>query len=71
VIELFVWDYVSNLGGSLAPHPKHHVLAKDLRTYRDNHAVGVFLEGESLGATDFIALNCEDSPERDEGIGRC
>jgi hypothetical protein len=54
--KLFVWDYVSNLGGSLAPHPKHHVLAKDLRTYRDNHAVGVFLEGESLGATDFIAL---------------
>jgi hypothetical protein len=47
------------------------VLAKDLLTYRDNHAVGVFLEGESLGATDFIALNCEDSPERDEGIGRC
>jgi hypothetical protein len=54
--KLFVWDYVSNLGGSLAPHPKHHVFAKDLRTYRDNHAVGVFLEGESLGATDFIGL---------------
>lgn len=54
--KLFVWDYVSNLGGSLTPHPKHQVFAKDLRTYRDNHAVGVFLEGESLGATDFIGL---------------
>ena len=72
--KLFVWDYVSNLGGSLAPHPKHHVLAKDLRTYRDNHAVGVFLEGESLGATDFIALKnylmarLLWDPSRDEGM---
>jgi hypothetical protein len=71
--KLFVWDYVSNLGGSLAPHPKHHVLAKDLRTYRDNHAVGVFLEGESLGATDFIGLKnylmarLLWDPSRDEG----
>jgi hypothetical protein len=54
--KLFVWDYVSNLGGPLAPHPKHHVLAKDLRTFLKHHAAGVFLEGESLGATDFIAL---------------
>ena len=54
--KLFVWDYVSNLGGSLTPHPKHQVFAKDFRTYRDNHAAGVFLEGESIGATDFIGL---------------
>jgi hypothetical protein len=71
--KLFVWDYVSNLGGSLAPHPKHQVFAKDLRTYRDNHAVGVFLEGESLGATDFIGLKTYLmarllwDPSRDEG----
>ena len=71
--KLFVWDYVSNLSGPLAPHPKHHVLATDLRTYRDNHAVGVFLEGESIGATDFIALKTYLmsrllwDPSRDEG----
>lgn len=54
--KLFVWDYVSNVPGPLAPHPKHHLFAKDLRTYLDHHAAGVFLEGESIGATDFIGL---------------
>jgi hypothetical protein len=54
--KLFIWDYVSNLAGPLAPHPKHHLFAKDLRTYLDHHAAGVFLEGESIGATDFIGL---------------
>ncbi len=52
--KLSIWDYVSNVYGPLTPHPKHQVFAKDFRTYRDNHAVGVFLEGESIGATDFI-----------------
>ena len=54
--KLFIWDYVSNVTGPLTPHPKHQVLGKDLRTYLDHHAVGVFLEGESIGATDFIGL---------------
>ncbi|MFN6043904.1 MAG: DUF4838 domain-containing protein, partial [Verrucomicrobiota bacterium] len=54
--KLFVWDYVSNVSGPLTPHPKHQVFAKDLRTYLDHHAAGVFLEGESIGATDFIGL---------------
>ncbi|MFN6017041.1 MAG: DUF4838 domain-containing protein [Verrucomicrobiota bacterium] len=54
--KLFVWDYVSNVSGPLTPHPKHQVFAKDFRTYLDHHAAGVFLEGESIGATDFIGL---------------
>jgi hypothetical protein len=54
--KLFVWDYVSNVPGPLTPHPKHQVFAKDFRTYLNHHAAGVFLEGESIGASDFIGL---------------
>ncbi len=54
--QLYIWDYASNLRGPLTLHPKHHVFAKDFRTYLENHAVGVFCEAETFGVTDFVAL---------------
>ena len=54
--KLLIWDYTMNLTGPLTPHPNWPVFGPDFRTYRDNHAVGVFCEGESVGFTDFVAM---------------
>ncbi len=54
--KLLIWDYTMNLTGPLTPHPNWPVYGPDFRTYRDNHGVGVFAEGESVGFTDFVAM---------------
>ena len=54
--KLLIWDYKMNMSGPLAPHPNWPVFGPDFRTYRDNRAVGVFCESESVGITDFVAL---------------
>jgi len=70
--KLLIWDYSVNMTGPMAPHPGWQAYGPDFRTYRDNHAVGVFCESTSLGITDFIALKVYLmsklmwNPDRDE-----
>jgi hypothetical protein len=45
-----------NLSGPMAPHPNWQVFGPDLRTYRDHNAIGVFMEGESVGVTHLVEL---------------
>lgn len=43
--KLFVWDYVADFHQYAAPWPNFQVLAPNIRTFRDNHVVGVLEEG--------------------------
>ena len=54
--RLFIWDYTMNLPGPIAPHPNWQVFAPDLRAYRDNNAIGCFMESESTSVTPFVEL---------------
>jgi len=54
--KLMIWDYTMNFSGPMAPHPNWQVFGPDFRTYRDNNAVGVFCESQSVGITDFVDL---------------
>jgi hypothetical protein len=54
--KLMIWDYTTNMTSPLTPHPNWPVFGPDFRTYRDNHVVGIFCEGESVGFTDFIGM---------------
>ena len=44
--KVFIWDYVVNYAQYLAPFPNFSVLAPNIRTFRDNHAIGVFEEAQ-------------------------
>lgn len=44
--QLFIWDYVVNFQQYMAPFPNFGVLADNIRTYRDNAAIGVHEEGQ-------------------------
>ena len=44
--HLYVWDYVVNFSNYLLPFPNFSVLAGNLRTFRDNHCIGVLEEGQ-------------------------
>ena len=50
--HLFIWDYIVDFAQYVAPWPNFHVLAPNIRAYRDNKAIGVFEEAQyqSLGA---------------------
>jgi hypothetical protein len=54
--NVMIWDYYLNYNGPLAPHPNVHTIGPDIRTYRDNRAVGVFLEDETVAISYFTAL---------------
>jgi hypothetical protein len=70
--KLLIWDYTMNMSGPMTPHPNWPVWSLDFRAYRDNNAVGIFAEGESVGITDFIFLKVYLmsklmwNPDRDE-----
>ena len=38
---LYIWDYVVNFHQYLAPYPNFGVLADNIKTFRDNHAIGI------------------------------
>lgn len=42
--NLFIWDYIVDYAQYLAPWPNFQVLAPNIRTFRDNKAIGVFEE---------------------------
>jgi len=55
--KLYVWDYVTNFANYLLPHPNLRVLAPNIRTFVQHHAVGLFEQGDA-GSTvgDFVRL---------------
>jgi len=50
--RLYVWDYVTDFGYYIQPHPNWFVLGPNLRFFQTNHVRGVFEEGayQSHGA---------------------
>ncbi|HPA16604.1 MAG TPA: DUF4838 domain-containing protein [Verrucomicrobiae bacterium] len=43
--KLYVWDYVTNFGNYLGPHPNFGALGANVRFFRANHVVGLFEQG--------------------------
>jgi len=43
--RLYVWDYVTDFGHYIQPHPNWFVLGPNLRFFQTNHVRGVFEEG--------------------------
>ena len=50
--HLFIWDYIVDFAQYVAPWPNFHVLAPNIRAFRDNNAIGVFEEAQyqSIGS---------------------
>ena len=44
--QLYIWHYVTNFSHYLLPFPDFDELAADIRMYRRNGVVGIFLEGD-------------------------
>lgn len=53
--NIFVWDYGINFDNMVSPFPNFHILAPNLRTFRDHHATMVFeqVNGGQQRGTDF------------------
>lgn len=43
--RLYIWDYVTNFGHYVQPHPNWFVLGPNMRFFHDHHVRGVFEEG--------------------------
>ena len=43
--RLYIWDYVTNFSHYWMPHPNLHVLAENIRFFRDHHVRGLFEQG--------------------------
>ena len=55
--HLFIWDYVVDYAQYLAPWPNFQVLAENIRTLRDNHAIGIYEEScYNAGASEFADM---------------
>lgn len=55
--HLFIWDYVTNFGGFLLPHPNLRVLAPNIRFFIKNHAISLFEQGDfQCAAGDFVRM---------------
>jgi hypothetical protein len=54
--NLMVYDYAPNFGAWLRPHPNLHVIVPNIKTYAENGASGVFMQGDCYGSGDFVAL---------------
>jgi hypothetical protein len=56
--QLFVWNYITNFGAAMLPHPNWAGLGKDLQFFADNNVKGVFEQGDSYtnGVGDFVQL---------------
>ena len=44
--QLYIWDYVVNFKQYLAPFPNFNVLASNIKTFRDNRAIGIHEEAQ-------------------------
>lgn len=55
--RLYVWDYVTNFSHFWMPHPNLHVLADNIRFFRENGVKGVFEQGcPAPGGGEFTGL---------------
>lgn len=55
--RLFIWNYVTMFHSYMIPHPNMRGLVKDLRFFVNNHAVGLFEQGDAFClAGDFVRL---------------
>ena len=45
--RLFIWNYVTNFRNYIFPHPNYRNLAKDIRFFIKNNAIGLFEQGDS------------------------
>lgn len=55
--NLYVWDYVTNFANHLIPHPNLRVLAPNIRYFVQNHAIGLFEQGDAYSTVgDFVRL---------------
>jgi uncharacterized protein DUF4838/glycosyl hydrolase family 67 len=43
--KLYVWDYTTNFGHYVSPHPNFGCLQGNVKFFRDNHVVGLFEQG--------------------------
>ncbi len=48
--KLYVWDYTTNFGHYVGPHPNFGCLQGNVQFFRDNHVVGLFEQGAYQGA---------------------
>ena len=42
--QVFIWDYIVDFAQYMAPWPNFQVMAANIHTFHDNHAIGVFEE---------------------------
>ena len=56
--QMLVWNYVTDHHRYYQPHPNWHVLADDLRFFRDCGAINIFQQGAY-----FAASHIADLPE--------
>jgi hypothetical protein len=55
--QLYVWNYVTNFGNFLLPHPNMRALAEDVRFFVKNKTLGLFEQGDAYSTTgDFLRL---------------
>lgn len=47
--KLYIWDYTTNFGHYLGPHPNFHALQGNVKFFRDHHVVGLFEQGAYQG----------------------
>lgn len=57
--RLYIWDYVVNFTRYLIPYPNFYVLQSNIKSFRDNRAIGVMEQGayQSRGG-EFQELKC-------------
>ena len=73
--RLYVWDYVTNFSHFWMPHPNFHVLADNVRFFRENGVKGVFEQGcaspgggEFTGLRAYILSKALWNPDLDENL---
>lgn len=54
--QLYIWNYVTDFGNYIIPHPNLRVLAPDIRLFVKHKTIGLFEQGDA-GST------CSDFPE--------
>ena len=55
--NLYIWDYVTNFRNYMQPRPNHPVIAPNIRFFIENHAVGLFEQGDAeCAAGDFVRM---------------
>ena len=54
--NIFIWDYCINFDNVVTPFPNFHILQKNLKLFKENHATMVFEQGNGTLGTDFSEM---------------